>query len=224
MRSRAFRVNAEELHFYDRDREQMKKIDFLLAGVGGQGVLTASDILAEVGLAIGCDAKKSEIHGFSQRGGVVESHVRWGPKVAAPMGERGRIDCLVAFELLESTRWIDFVKPGGSVIVNRQRILPMGTLGSEAAYPSDQDVDDSLRTVTDKIMYVDGLDIARSLGNKNLANAVVLGTLSCELEMEPEVWLAVLIQRVPSKHIEANRAAFLAGRSAVIRSQQQPRS
>ena len=192
----------------------MRKVDFLLAGVGGQGVLTASDILAEVGLAIGCDAKKSEIHGFSQRGGVVESHVRWGPRVAAPMGERGRIDYLVAFELLESMRWIDFLKPGGTAIVNRQRILPMGTLSADTAYPSDQAIDDAMRTVANKIIYVDGLDIARNLGNKNLANAVVLGALACNLKMEPEVWLEVLIRRVPAKHAEANQAAFLAGRTA----------
>src|SRR5512140_2343828 len=94
----------------------MKK-DFLLAGVGGQGVLTASDIVAEVGMSIGLDAKKSEVHGFSQRGGVVESHVRWGEHVGAPLGERGNIDYLLVSELMESTRWIEFLKPGGTVIV-----------------------------------------------------------------------------------------------------------
>ena len=82
----------------------MNKADFLLAGVGGQGVLTASDIVAEVGIALGLDAKKSEVHGFSQRGGLVESHVRWGQRVDAPLGERGRIDYLLAFELMESAR------------------------------------------------------------------------------------------------------------------------
>ena len=192
----------------------MGKIDFLLAGVGGQGVLTASDILAEVGLASGHDAKKSEIHGFSQRGGVVESHVRWGTRVAAPLGEKGRIDYLLAFELLESMRSIDNLKSGGVAIVNRQRILPMGTLAGDAPYPSDQVIDDALRTVTDKILYVEGLEIARELGNKNLANTVLLGALSYELQVETEIWLDVLIRRVPPKYAEQNKKAFLAGRTA----------
>src|SRR5512142_2402453 len=101
----------------------MNKTDFLRVGVGGQGVLTASDIVGEVGVALGLDSKKSEIHGFSQRGGIVDSHVRWGRRVAAPLGERGRIDYLLAFELMESTRWVDYLKPGGTVIVNRQKVI-----------------------------------------------------------------------------------------------------
>jgi indolepyruvate ferredoxin oxidoreductase beta subunit len=190
----------------------MKKSDFLLAGVGGQGVLTASDIVAEVGMAIGLDAKKSEIHGFSQRGGVVESHVRWGPRVAAPLGERGSIDYLLAFELMESARWIEFLKPGGTVIVNRQRILPMSATVGDAVYPSDDAIEKALRTVTDRIVYVDGLDVAKALGNKNLANTVLLGALAREMDVDPEVWLDVLVKRVPQKYIEQNKTAFWKGR------------
>ena len=87
----------------------MKKIDFLLAGVGGQGVLTASDIVAEVGMAVGYEAKKSEVHGFSQRGGVVESHVRWGEQVFAPLAAKGEVDVLLAFEMLEAVRWLEYL-------------------------------------------------------------------------------------------------------------------
>jgi len=192
----------------------MEKIDFLLAGVGGQGVLTASDILAEVGLAAGLDAKKSEIHGFSQRGGVVESHVRWGPRVAAPLGEKGRIDYLIAFELLEGARSIDYLKPGGVAIVNRQRILPMSSLAGDATYPSDEVIDEVLRRVTHQIIYVAGLDIATELGNKNLANSVLLGAVARELSVGTEVWLDVLIKRVPPKYAEANKKAFLAGNTS----------
>ena len=188
------------------------KTDFLLAGVGGQGVLTASDIVAEVGMALGLDAKKSEVHGFSQRGGVVESHVRWGKRVAAPMGEKGRIDYLLAFELMESARWIEFLKPGGTVIVNRQRILPMSATVGDAVYPSDEVIDQALRAVTDKIVYVDGLEVAQELGNKNLANTVLLGALAREMDVDPEVWLDVIVKRVPKKYIEENKKAFWAGR------------
>lgn len=190
----------------------MQKSDFLLAGVGGQGVLTASDIVAEVGMAIGLDAKKSEIHGFSQRGGVVESHVRWGQQVAAPMGEKGRIDYLLAFELMESARWIEFLKPGGTVIVNRQRILPMSATVGDAIYPSDETIEKALRAVTQRIIYVDGLETAKSLGNKNLANTVLLGALAREMDVDPEIWLDVLVKRVPHKYVEQNKTAFWMGR------------
>ncbi len=189
----------------------MNKTDFLLAGVGGQGVLTASDIVAEVGLAQGLDAKKSEIHGFSQRGGVVESHVRWGPRVGAPLAERGRIDYLLAFEIMESARWIDYLKPSGTVIVNRQRILPMSVTTGDAKYPSDVEIESTLRTVTQRIIYVDGLEIAQGLGNKNLANTALIGALARELDVDPEIWLDVLVQRVPNKYVEENKKAFWAG-------------
>lgn len=190
----------------------MKKADFLLAGVGGQGVLTASDIVAEVGMAIGLDAKKSEIHGFSQRGGVVESHVRWGERVFAPLGEKGRFDYLLAFELMESARWIEFLKPGGVVIVNRQRILPMSATVGDAVYPEDAVIEKALRAVTDRVVYVNGLEVAQELGNKNLANTVLLGALSRELDVDPETWLDVLVQRVPKKYVEENKKAFWSGR------------
>ncbi len=189
----------------------MNKTDFLLAGVGGQGVLTASDIVAEVGLAQGLDAKKSEIHGFSQRGGVVESHVRWGPRVGAPLAERGRIDYLLAFEMMESARWIDFLKPSGTVIVNRQKILPMSVTTGDAKYPSDVEIENALRAVTQRIIYVDGLEIAQGLGNKNLANTALIGALARELDVDPEIWLDVLVQRVPHKYVEENKKAFWAG-------------
>ena len=188
------------------------KTDFLLAGVGGQGVLTASDIVAEVGMALGLDAKKSEVHGFSQRGGVVESHVRWGQRVGAPLGEKGNIDYLLAFELMESARWIEFLKPGGTVIVNRQRILPMSATVGDAVYPSDEAIDQALRVITGKIVYVDGLEVATGLGNKNLANTVLLGALAREMDVDPEVWLDVIVRRVPRKYIEENKQAFWAGR------------
>lgn len=190
----------------------MKKVDFLLAGVGGQGVLTASDIVAEVGMALGLDAKKSEIHGFSQRGGVVESHVRWGTRVAAPLGEKGRIDYLLAFELMESARWVEYLKPGGVVIVNKQRILPMSATVGDAVYPSDEVIERVLHAVTDKILYVDGLEIARGLGNKNLANTVLLGALAKEMDVDPEIWLDVVVKRVPQKYVEQNKVAFWKGR------------
>ncbi len=192
-----------------------KNINFLFVGVGGQGILTASDIAAEVGLQAGCDAKKSEVHGFSQRGGVVESHVRWGDDVAAPLAEKGTVDYLIATELLEAARWIEWLRPGGTVLVNQQRIPPMSVTVGDAVYPADEDILAAVHACTDDVTLVEGLATAERLGNPRLANTVLLGTLSTRLDVPPETWLAVIERRVPPKYVELNREAFWEGRRAV---------
>ncbi len=193
----------------------MRDTNFLFVGVGGQGILTASDIAAEVGLAAGYDAKKSEIHGFSQRGGVVESHVRWGNQVGSPMGERGAIDYLISFEILEAARFIDWLRPGGVVITNTQRLVPMSVSSGGFTYPDNQELDQALRARTANPYYVDALEIAQRLGNVRLVNTIVLGTLSTQLEVDARVWLGVIEGRVPPKYVEINRRAFWEGRGAI---------
>jgi indolepyruvate ferredoxin oxidoreductase beta subunit len=189
-----------------------RDINFLFVGVGGQGILTASDIAAEVGLEAGFDAKKSEVHGFSQRGGVVESHVRWGQRVAAPLAEKGTVDYLVATELLEAARWIDWLRPGGAVLINNQHISPMSVTVGDAVYPSDEDILAAVHARTDDVTIADGLAIAERLGNSRLANTVLLGALSTRLDVPPETWLAVVERRVPPRYVELNRKAFWEGR------------
>jgi indolepyruvate ferredoxin oxidoreductase beta subunit len=189
-------------------------INFLFVGVGGQGILTASDIAAEVGLQAGYDAKKSEVHGFSQRGGVVESHVRWGDEVAAPLAEEGSVDFLVATEMLEAARWIEQLRPGGAAFVNLQRIAPMSVTVGDAIYPTDEDILAAVHARTDNVMMVSGLAIAERMGNTRLANTVLLGALSTRLDVAPETWLSVIERRVPSKYAELNREAFWEGRRA----------
>ena len=190
-------------------------INFVFVGVGGQGILTASDIAAEVGLEAGFDAKKSEVHGFSQRGGVVESHVRWGQRVAAPLAEKGTVDYLVATELLEAARWIDWLRPGGAVLINNQHISPMSVTVGDAVYPSDEDILAAVHARTDDVTIADGLAIAERLGNSRLANTVLLGALSTRLDVPPETWLAVVERRVPPRYVELNRKAFWEGRGLV---------
>jgi len=199
------------------NNEQMSicKVNFLFVGVGGQGILTASDITAEVGLQAGHDAKKSEVHGFSQRGGVVESHVRWGDDVAAPLAEKGTVDFLVATEMLEAARWIEWLRPGGAVLINHQHIPPMSVTVGDAVYPAEEDILAAVRTRTDDVMLVEGLATAKRLGNPRLANTVLLGVLSARLDVEPETWLAVIKRRVPPKYVELNQEAFWEGRRAL---------
>jgi len=189
-------------------------VNFLFVGVGGQGILTASDIAASVGLEAGFEAKKSEVHGFSQRGGVVESHVRWGEDVGSPTAERGTVDFLVAVELLESARWIDWLRPDGVVVINRQRIAPMTVTVGDASYPSEEDILARVRIRTRDLMLVDALGIAKGLGDVRMTNTVLLGALSTRLEVAPELWLSVIERRIPPKYAGPNRAAFLEGRRA----------
>jgi indolepyruvate ferredoxin oxidoreductase beta subunit len=160
--------------------------NFLLVGVGGQGILTASDIVAEVGLAIG-------------------------------LAEQGTVDVLLAFETLEAARWIDWLRPGGTVLVNRQRIMPMSVSAGDAAYPGDEAIQAALaqRAGADRVSFVEGLAIAERLGNPRLANTALLGALSAAMEIDPAVWLAVVERRVPSKYVELNRAAFWEGRGSL---------
>lgn len=190
-------------------------INFLFVGVGGQGILTASDIAAGVGLEAGYEAKKSEVHGFSQRGGVVESHVRWGDDVGAPLAEKGTVDFLVATELLEAARWIDWLRPDRTVFINRQRIAPMSVTVEDAVYPPEEEILKPVRSRTDDVTMVEALAIAERLGDARVTNTVLLGALSTRLDVAPETWLTVIERRVPPKYVEPNREAFWEGRRAV---------
>ncbi len=191
----------------------MDATDFIVGGVGGQGALLASDVIAEVGLAAGLDVKKSDVHGLAQRGGAVISHVRWGPKVFSPLVERGQADFLITLEVIESLRWLDFLKPGGAVIVNHQQIRPTSTVYGDDVYPAVDDVLATLEGAAGRVFYVEGTRIAGELGNARAMNSVLLGTLSTLLAVSQEQWLEVLLGRVPTRAVELNRKAFLAGRA-----------
>jgi len=194
----------------------IEKLDMLFVGVGGQGILTASDIVAEVGLAIGYDAKKSEVHGFSQRGGVVDSHVRWGRRVGSSTAEIGQIDILLAFEMLEAARWVDWLRPGGTVIVNQQKIVPMSVSIGDWKYPEEEDILAAVKPRAGKLILVDGLAIGERLGKAQLANSALLGALSQQIDgIDPDVWTTVIQRRVPKKYAELNRVAFWEGRQTL---------
>ena len=192
----------------------MQAINFLLTGVGGQGVLTSSDIVAEAGLAAGHDAKKSEIHGFSQRGGVVESHVRWAEKVFSPVSAPGEVDYLVAFEPLEAARWVGWLRPGGVVLVDPHTVDPLSVSSGDLTYPDMADIETALQARSDQVTFVHGMEIAQRLGNPRMANTVLLGTLSTYLDVPVETWLQVIGQRLKPKYVEANHTAFLEGRES----------
>jgi len=190
----------------------VKPINFLLTGVGGQGVLTSSDIVAQVGLVAGYDAKKSEIHGFSQRGGVVESHVRWAERVFSPVSPPGEIDFLVAFEPLEAARWVNWLRPGGVILADPHTVDPLSVSSGDSTYPDRADIEAALRARTEQVTFVKGLEVAQRLGNPRMANTVLLGALSNHLDVPVEAWLQVIGQRLKPEYAEANHKAFLEGR------------
>jgi indolepyruvate ferredoxin oxidoreductase, beta subunit len=191
------------------------KKDFLLAGVGGQGTLLASDILVEVGSRAGYEAKKSEIHGMAQRGGSVTSHVRWGEQVYSPFISKGEADYFLAFEKLEAMRQVEAVRPGGIIIVNDYRIAPVSVSSGGAEYPDDELIRQALLTVSSEVHFVPGIALATELGNTRTSNVVLLGALSKFLDVADEIWLEALTARVPARFVEVNKAAFLRGRDAV---------
>ena len=189
----------------------METRNIIISGVGGQGIITASEILSEVALFNGFDVKKSELHGMSQRGGSVVSHVRFGEKVYSPLIEKGTCDVILAFEKAEALRWVHYLKPGkGIVIVNDLEIIPnMVSLGLDT-YP--ENIEDTLKRVASKVFVMDGIEIAKEAGDPRTANTALLGALSNYLPFSEESWIEVIKRRVKPNTIEANLKAFKMGR------------
>lgn len=191
-------------------------VNVVMTGVGGQGVLVASDILAQVALAANFDVKKSEVHGMAQRGGSVISQVRYGAKIYSPLIDPGTADVIVAFEKLEALRYLDLLKPGGAVIINDQQITPLTVFFADIPYP--QDVEKICRRKAGQVAIFDGVQIAEKLGNQRVLNTVMLGALSNLLEFDEADWLNAIAQRVPPKTVAMNRDGFAAGKRFLFKS------
>jgi indolepyruvate ferredoxin oxidoreductase, beta subunit len=191
----------------------METMNFLITGVGGQGTVLASEIMAAVGVAAGYDVKKSDILGLSVRGGGVVGHVRWGDKVYSPIVPEGRTDYLIAFEVLEGLRWLGQVKSTGKILINQQKIYPVMVSSGLAEYPTDDAVDEALKKTTPDYYKVPAIDMALEVGTSKVLNIVLLGALSGILDVEPGIWESVIKERVPSKYVQMNLNAFNAGRN-----------
>ena len=185
--------------------------NILLVGVGGQGILLASEVLSEAFMLAGYDVKKSEIHGMSQRGGSVVSHVRFGTEVHSPIVPEGEGDILFGFELLETYRALPLLKKTGSVVANDLRIAPPAVLLGQDTYPDD--LADRIAARNPDFLLVDGLQLAEQAGNPRAANTVLLGAVSRRLDIAEEFWFRALEKMVPSKALAINMKAFQMGRS-----------
>lgn len=183
----------------------------ILVGVGGQGTILASDVLAKVAAASGLDVKLSEVHGMSQRGGSVDTVVRFGPQVASPLAGPGTADHLVAFEVLEAARWLHYLKPGGGLIVNDRVIAPLPVLIGQTPLP----IGTRAALQFEGAALIDAEALACQAGSPKSANVVLLGALSCGLLFPESTWRDVIAARVPARTLEANLRAFALGRAAV---------
>ena len=186
----------------------MAVTNVLVAGVGGQGVILSSELLALAALGDGQDVKQGEFHGVAQRGGAVFSHVRFGDKVHSPLAPLGEVDYLLALERLEALRYAHFLKPGGTVIVNDHKVEP-ARMADVRPYP-DEGVD-FLRQKGFKVILVPATANAIELGNYRAANVILLGTLSAHLDIPQAVWDETLAGRIPAKLLDLNRKAFAVG-------------
>ncbi len=181
----------------------------LLVGVGGQGTILASKILSEGLARKGFDIKMSEIHGMSQRGGSVSTHVRYGTKVSSPIVSEGEADVLVAFEKSEAVRWLNYLKKGGWLVVNNYEIKSLPVLTGLAEYPDG--VVEQLEKSVDNIKVFNATQIARELGNERAQNIVLLGALIKALGIDDMDWDSVLEQLMPAKVLELNKKALREG-------------
>jgi indolepyruvate ferredoxin oxidoreductase beta subunit len=190
-----------------------KVTNVLIVGVGGQGILLASEILANVALAAGYDVKQSEVHGMAQRGGSVSSHVRFGPQVHSPTIDMGQADILLSFELLEAVRWLDYVAPRGQIIVNLQKVIPMPVASGKMRYGDDNE--EKLRRHCGIVYSIDAHALALKAGHLKTANLALLGVLNRLLDFPNELWEAVISKRVPAKTLATNLTAFHLGSAEV---------
>ena len=184
----------------------------LLAGVGGQGTLSASDIMCMVIMEAGLDVKKSEVHGMAQRGGSVTSHVRYGDKVYSPLAGLGTVDLLVAFEKMEALRYLNYLNPAAEIIINSDEIYPPAVNLGDLPYP--EEIIPFLKSKFKLIKEIDASGLARKAGNVKTANVVLLGAISNLMAISPSIWEEVIKRYFSEKLVKVNLTAFQSGRNA----------
>jgi indolepyruvate ferredoxin oxidoreductase beta subunit len=192
-----------------------KTRNIFLSGVGGQGTILASNILGQVMLNAGFEVKKAEVHGMAQRGGDVTTHFRFGKKVYSPLIKQGDVDYLISFELLEALRYLNWVKPEGKIILNNYSILPPSVSLGKMEYPKD--VEQTFKKYfKESVWLINGYEIAKSLGNLQVANVVLIGALSSFFpELTEEQWIDAIKSLLPDRLHEINVLAFNEGKSAI---------
>ena len=193
----------------------MKKLDLLITGVGGQGVILASNIISEAALAAGYDIKKTDTLGMAQRGGSVISHVRIGRQVYSPLIKEGSVDIMLALEKLEAARWSHYLRMGAVAIVNNHTLPPPSVSLGKEQYPTDTEVTELLKRRSDYIYFINATSRAGELGNARTFNVFLLGCISVFTPFRLSIWKEAIARRVPAKVKKLNYAAFDEGRKEI---------
>jgi indolepyruvate ferredoxin oxidoreductase beta subunit len=188
----------------------MKNVSVLMVGVGGQGVILASDILAEVAMASGYDVKKSDSIGMAQRGGSVVSNIRFGERVFSPLIGAGEVDYLIGFEELESARWSPYLKQNGIAIVADVVLVPL-TISEKAPHPEWEGTKAILGEYTEKVYLVPASEISAEIGNTRALNVVLLGFISHFLDIKQETWRETIKEKIPPRYAQSSIRAFKRG-------------
>ncbi|MDM7939008.1 MAG: indolepyruvate oxidoreductase subunit beta [Methanothrix sp.] len=185
----------------------------VLVGVGGQGILLASEILAQAAMQEGYDVKTNEVHGMAQRGGSVMAQIRYGTKVYSPLVPKNSAQILAALEQVEALRFADYLAPGGLAAVSAQAITPVTVSSGAARYP--ENVEEMLKVVFPRLVYFDAAQKAKEIGDIRSANIVLLGAVSRGLDLPPDAWQKAIALCVPDKFKDLNLKAFDVGRNFV---------
>jgi indolepyruvate ferredoxin oxidoreductase, beta subunit len=193
----------------------LKKMDLLVTGVGGQGVVLASDIIGETAINAGYDVKKTDTLGMAQRGGSVVSHVRLAGKVASPLIKEGEADLLLAFEKIEAARWSHYIQAGAICIINSYEQPPLSVSLGQEKYPTNDEIRQALQRRTDQIYFIDANRVAKELGNVRTLNILMLGCFSVFAPLDVQVWKDSIIRRMPENLRDINLKAFEQGRKEI---------
>jgi indolepyruvate ferredoxin oxidoreductase, beta subunit len=185
--------------------------NILLVGVGGQGTILVGKILSTGLLQAGYDVKMSEVHGMSQRGGSVSNQVRYGKKVFSPVMGKGEADILISFEQMETWRWMDYLKPGGKVVINDYRIPSAPILSGKTDYP--EGITEKISVAADTLV-IRAADIAEKVGNSRTMNMVLFGALVESMPLNEIDWETIIRENIKPGLVDMNLTAFRAGKEA----------
>jgi len=193
--------------------ESTKTVSVIVVGVGGQGILLASEIIAQTAVNAGFDVKTNEVHGMAQRGGSVVAQIRYGETVYSPLVERGTASVLGSLERAECLRYLDYLLPDGLAVVSSQRIIPVTVSSGAMSYPDIGQ--EQLQQLFPKLIYIDAVEKAAELGNARAANTILLGAMSTRLELPVEAWQDAIRRCVKEQFVAINLKAFEIGRDMV---------
>jgi indolepyruvate ferredoxin oxidoreductase beta subunit len=194
--------------------QNSRVINVVLAGVGGQGILLASEILARTAMLAGYMVKTNEVHGMAQRGGSVIAQIRYGAKVFSPLVAVGTADVLAALEKIEALRYAHYLSPSGFAVVSSDEMVPITVSSGNAIYPKEAET--LLKQAFPRVACIDAAGEAVGLGAAQAANTVVMGAVSTELSLPVEFWQESIRATVKPKYVDINLKAFDAGRRLIL--------